>query len=84
MCVNYETPVLQDNPSLEDKIENLNKTQIEDESFFSLLEETYGVQRPFLNNLGNPPSIDDIKEKWPVLLRTSAVFWHFKKLTNMY
>ncbi|CAH1099112.1 unnamed protein product [Psylliodes chrysocephalus] len=82
MCCNYEPPVTSITP--ETKIHHLNQPDIEEnEEYFLLLEETYPEQRKFLNNLENPPTVSEILEKWPVLLRQSAVTWHFQKLTEI-
>ncbi|GJQ79913.1 hypothetical protein Trydic_g18357 [Trypoxylus dichotomus] len=53
------------------------------DDFYNLLSETYADQRRFFNNVNNPPSIAEIKEKWPAILTTAGIFWHFGKLTSI-
>ncbi|KAG5876893.1 hypothetical protein JTB14_003217 [Gonioctena quinquepunctata] len=69
--------------SSEDKIKKINEMDTDDDDFFSLLDDTYVAQRLFLNDLENPPTVQEVQNKWPVLLQKSAIIWHFKKLTNI-
>lgn len=59
---------------------NIAKTK---EEILECLELTYSAQRYFLNtNAPKPPSILEIKDKWPHLLVQDYMFWHFEKLMS--
>ena len=45
-------------------------------------KDTYCIQRVFLNNIENPPSIPEIQQKWPILLQARYAKQHFCMLTN--
>lgn len=53
-----------------------------EESAFELdyFEKTYALQRKFLNNFTNPPTIIQIKSEWPHLLKNKFLLNHFDKL----
>lgn len=61
----------------------LTNTNPFSDHFYKLLNETYADQRKFFNNVNNPPSIFEIKNKWPAILSTPGIFWHFEKLTSI-
>lgn len=52
----------------------------EQDKISSWLEITYPEQRLFLNNVHKPPTIEDVKKSWPILLRKKYMFWHYEKL----
>lgn len=62
---------------LQDAAENDPDTQ---KKIYSYLETTYPAQRLFLNNVHQPPTIQDIKTSWPILLQKKYIFWHYHKL----
>lgn len=62
---------------LQDAAENDPDTQ---KKIYSYLETTYPVQRLFLNNVHKPPTIQDIKTSWPILLQKKYIFCHYHKL----
>ncbi|KAG5865545.1 hypothetical protein JTB14_009254 [Gonioctena quinquepunctata] len=64
-------------------MDKLNYSDIEEDKFFALLQKTYPEMRQFLNTIECPPTIADVKSKWPVLFRKSVIVWHFKKLTGV-
>lgn len=47
-----------------------------------ILEKTYPAQRLFLNNPTEPPTIQEIKLKWPILLSPAGICYHYKKLMS--
>lgn len=51
------------------------------EDFNTLMETTYPQQRMFINNV-NPPTVQQIKQEWPVLFSPRGIKYHFKKLTG--
>lgn len=81
-CANWQPDVLRKPESLDDKKEALNGLDRDSaltEELYTLLNETYGMQRLFLNK-AEPPSIEIILKEWPVLFHPEVVFWHFQKL----
>lgn len=62
---------------LQDAAENDPDTQ---KKIYLYLEATYPAQRLFLNNVHKPPTIQDIKTSWPILLQKKYLFWHYHKL----
>lgn len=47
------------------------------------MDSLYNEQRMFLNNFENPPTVQQITEKWPFLLRKYFLMKHFSKLTEI-
>ena len=47
------------------------------------MESTYPFQRRFLNNFKNPPSIEQIKNEWPFLMKQDSLLKHFETLTDI-
>lgn len=43
-------------------------------------EKTFALQRKYLNNFTNPPTIKEIKSEWPHLLKNKYLLIHFNKL----
>lgn len=41
---------------------------------------SFSYQRRFLNYLDYPPTVDDIEEMWPILLKFDFFLWHYKLL----
>ncbi|XP_071565728.1 uncharacterized protein [Temnothorax nylanderi] len=74
--------------TIEDKVQFLRRValqgsptiNIEKDKISSYLEITYPAQRLFLNNVHKPPTIQDVKSLWPILLRKEYMFWHYQKL----
>lgn len=68
--------------SLEEKIKLLNERSDNflEENLEPLLNDTYSLQRGFLNNVNDPPSVREIKEKWPILFNRQVIIWHYEKL----
>lgn len=60
--------------------ESLQNDSDSQDKIFSYLEATYPAQRLFLNNVHKPPTIQDIKTTWPILLQKKYMFWHYGKL----
>lgn len=80
-CSNWQpTQSKRNGENIKNLLNNMNET---DTNLFKYLEETYSEQRIFLNDVLKPPSVQDIKNEWPVLLNSTAILWHFKKLTNV-
>lgn len=48
-----------------------------------MLKLTYISQRKFLNNFEKFPTLQDIKENWPILLKKHCLLWHFTTLTDV-
>lgn len=63
---------------IKDKLNSLGENFEFDEN---LLNETYGMQRLFLNN-PEPPTMKDIQENWPILFEPKVMEWHFQKLVG--
>lgn len=81
-CANWQ-PILESNPSLEEIQEKLkNVDENFDQETLEWLEITYPAQRIFLNDIDNPPSVDDVKKEWPILLSSPGILWHYQKLMN--
>jgi len=76
--------------TIENKAEFLRQVILQQESLandfdlqnkiYSYLEITFPAQRLFLNNVHKPPTIQDIKTSWPILLKREFMFWHYQKL----
>lgn len=49
----------------------------------NIMDSLYNEQRMFLNNFENPPTVQQITEKWPFLLRKYFLMKHFSKLTEI-
>ncbi|CAH0559188.1 unnamed protein product [Brassicogethes aeneus] len=80
-CSNWEESASpSEDQSLQEKLKNIKES---DEKYYDLLEDTYSDQRIFLNNVESPPTVQDIKKNWPVLLTNSGVKWHFQKVTGV-
>lgn len=47
-----------------------------------LFDSTFNLQRKFLNNFDTPPSIQQIKFEWPLLMKKKFLLAHFNKLMN--
>lgn len=47
-----------------------------------LLEKTFSYQRNFINNIENTPSVEHIKQEWPILFNKHALLWHFQKVCH--
>ncbi|XP_066589602.1 uncharacterized protein [Prorops nasuta] len=57
------------------------KTDVEKkQKVYLFLEDTYPIQRVFINNVHKPPTMTDIKIKWPILLHKEFFVWHYEKL----
>ncbi|XP_070163042.1 uncharacterized protein [Polyergus mexicanus] len=74
---------------IEDKTEFLRQVILQDDlksdpdiqkKIYLYLEVTYPAQRLFLNNVHKPPTIQNIKTSWPILLQKKYLFWHYHKL----
>lgn len=52
--------------------------------YYTYLEKTYAEQRKYINSLSDPKTSTaaQVREEWLVLYRSSAILWHFKKLTH--
>lgn len=81
-CVNWEetSPINNEIKSDQEKLKSINEN---DKEYYELLEKTYSDQRAYLNNIETPPSVNEIRENWPVLFQRTAIIWHFKKLTGV-
>lgn len=53
-----------------------------DELFWEKQEESFPHQRSFINNVEKPPTIDEVKKKWPTLFKKEVIWWHFTKVTG--
>lgn len=73
-CVNWSA-----NHEFKQKENITTLTEGTDENFYAVLEETYSEIRLFIND---SPSLQQIKEKWPIFFSKRAIFWHFNTLTN--
>lgn len=63
-------------------IQDISKTTKHgDSNYMEVLEKTYIQIRSFLN-AQKVPTILQIKEEWPILFSSNAIFWHFEKLTG--
>ncbi|XP_043469439.1 putative histone-lysine N-methyltransferase 1 isoform X2 [Leptopilina heterotoma] len=62
--------------------ENIQKI-IPETELETKLNSTFAIQRLFLNNIKNPPNINDIEANWSFLLYESCLLWHFEKLTGI-
>ncbi|KAJ3639917.1 hypothetical protein Zmor_003245 [Zophobas morio] len=88
-CSNWQPEIETKSPeSLEEKKNTLNALHNAflnnvtlDLETTTLLNETYNMQRLFLNKC-DAPTIEEIVTEWPVLLTTPVTFWHFEKLTS--
>lgn len=84
-CSNWQPDVVDAAPeTLDDKKNFINGADFSDinnhEHIFKLLDETFAIQRLFLNNQEMPPTLQDIRKEWPVLLIKEVLVWHYKKL----
>ncbi|XP_011858708.1 PREDICTED: uncharacterized protein LOC105556237 [Vollenhovia emeryi] len=79
-CSNYENlpPHTSTSTTNEDNCEET----YDEESFQNMMERHYIEQRKFLENFQNPPSLNDIKEKFPILFQLKSIIFHFNKLTS--
>ena len=41
---------------------------------------TFAFQRFFLNNLQNPPNVEEIEDLWPILFNLEFYYWHYELL----
>lgn len=78
-CSSWAPEIINDeeNNRLQLKNDDLSLVQIN-----TLLEKTYPNQRLFLNNIETPPTVNEIKNKWPILFKSVGIEWHFNKLTS--
>ena len=62
----------------------MNVERVEDGSHIEkMLSDTYPNQRLFLNDIYEPPTLEMIMDKWPLLFTPPGLFWHFQKLTGV-
>jgi len=75
--------------TIENKAEFLRQVILQQESLannsdqnkiYSYLEITFPAQKLLLNNVHKPPTIQDIKTSWPILLQKEFMFWRYQKL----
>lgn len=66
--------------SLKDELNSYVNKEV-DEQFYSLLSDTYVQVRAFLER-DDVPTVEDILNEWPVLLKPETIAWHFQFLTN--
>lgn len=84
-CSNWAPENIQENISTEEENnekEKLRKPNLNHDDLMTLMENTYTQQRLFLNNIENPPTVEMIKNEWPILFTIEGIYWHFKKLTG--
>lgn len=83
-CANWQPTIIDDkeSPTLQDMKDTLLTANFEQfsEEVLVMLDATYPIQRMFLNDMDNPPTIIDIKENWPILLSQNGIYWHYQKL----
>lgn len=48
------------------------------DDILKLLDETYPLQRQFINNPNT--TIQDINKEWPYLFLEDIIYWHYNKL----
>lgn len=53
-----------------------------DASLKQLVEDTYCIQRLFLNQMDPQPTLKSIKQQWPILRDPMMILHHFGKLTG--
>lgn len=80
-CSNWQPTI--DSVNLSHISSELQIMDENNENFFPYLEKTYAQQRCFINQ-PVPPSVNDIKKEWPMLLNNkTGIYWHFQKLMNI-
>ncbi|KAI4463248.1 hypothetical protein MML48_4g00000715 [Holotrichia oblita] len=81
-CPKWAPQIAGANSAAITKLGELAKDNIPD-NFDDMLDESYPLIRSFLNNIEDPPSVNDILSKYPILFNMRAIAWHFNKLTGM-
>lgn len=56
-------------------------TSVKNEEILDALLKTYPQQRAYFNSHASSPTIQEIKEEWPLILKEPYLYWHFEKLT---
>lgn len=59
---------------------NINKSDLDKTK--QLLDDTYFLQRQYINNPDSPPTVLQISNEWPHLLKKTYLIDHFNKLTE--
>ncbi|XP_031329547.1 uncharacterized protein LOC116160484 [Photinus pyralis] len=79
-CVSWQ-PEIQNNLTNDDMENYLRTADFEtfDEITQDMMNKSYPKQRLFLNSLP-PPSLQSIKETWPILLCKNGIYFHYQKL----
>lgn len=82
-CINWQPSVCNafDDGSRQENLKRVDMHN-ETEETVHLLEETYPLQRKFLN-APQPPTILQIQSEWPILLSKIGIKWHFEKLMGL-
>lgn len=60
----------------------LNMNKSDSEKIKQLMDDTYFLQRQFLNYPNSPPTITQISVEWPHLMKKAYLIDHFNKLTD--
>lgn len=78
-CSNYQDLP---SPSTSTNTNDSWEDTYDENSFQNMMETCYVEQRKFLENFQKPPSLNDIKQKFPILFKLESIIFHFNKLTS--
>lgn len=81
-CSNWQPDIPDTVQVAETDQEKLKTMDVTNDEIIILLENTFALQRQFLNNINEVPTITDIRNSWPILLTKRGILWHFQKLTG--
>lgn len=91
-CSNWQPDAYNDNVTEEiaeqhrQLLLNFNNFDLQDEETMTqvvlAMNESYPLQRTFVNNVTEPPKIEQIQECWPCLLKRTYMELHFLQLTG--
>ncbi|XP_063931266.1 uncharacterized protein LOC135143334 [Zophobas morio] len=80
-CVDWQPSPCGSNEDneIKEKLKEIDLENWSDESVMELLQKSYAQQRYFINKT---PTVIDIKNEWPILLKSVGIKFHFKRLMN--